>query len=294
MSALRKLANPHAHGRLKGLEFMGVLRNSIAAIIRKPFTVIYMGFLVLILLVLARLNPVFPLIAGFSKAADADFFEQVISILQFFMQPDVLPYLVPGIIVLSTTTGFLFSLFLSGYFYVLNNACGKASSKTGKDFARGTRQLFLKIFVISSISMAALIVFAIFMLVASVPLMILLRSATIENIRMLLISVLVMLLTIFVLFLGSMYFRVYIYFWFPAAACGHKKPFRTGKRVADQHFWKLVFALFMFDVILISGMFLFTYFEDNIYLFAAKWLFLTLYFTLLSSYVFSAYVLGRE
>jgi hypothetical protein len=273
---------------------MGVLRNAISVIIRKPFTVIYMGFIVLMLLIFARINPVFPLISGFGKAADGDFFKQVISVLQFLIQPDVLPYLVPGIVVFSMTFGLLFSLFMSGYFYVLNNAGSKASSKTGKLFAQGTRKLFLKIFVISSITMIALSIFSIFMLVAAVPLMILLRTVSIENIRMLLISVLVLLLTIFVLFLGSMYFRVYIYFWFPAAASGHKNPFRTGKKVADRYFWKLVFALFMFDVVLISGMFLFTYFEDNIYLFATKWLFLTLYTTLLSSYIFTAYKLRRE
>src|SRR5690554_3999105 len=112
---------------------MGVLRSAIAAIIRKPFTVIYMGLIVLILLVLARLNPLFPLIAGFSRAADAGLFEQVISVLQFLIQPDVLPYLAPGIVVFSITFGFLASLCMSGYFNVLYNAGSKASSKTGKD-----------------------------------------------------------------------------------------------------------------------------------------------------------------
>lgn len=271
---------------------MGAFRNAVAAIIRKPFIVIYMGFIMLILCVLSRINPLFPLIAGFARAADADIFEQVISILQFFMQRDVLPYLIPGIFVFSITAGLAASLFLSGYFYVLNKTVNKASSKNGKEFIRGTRMLFTRMFIISSSAFAALCIFTIFMLVASVPLMIILRAVSIEKPQMLLISVLVMLLTIIVLFLGSMYFRIYIFFWFPAAVCGHKKPFRAGKKAADRYFWKLVFAFLVFDLVFISVMFLFTYFEDNIYLFAAKWLFMTLHATLLSSYVFSAYKLG--
>lgn len=270
---------------------MRVMPQALAAIIKKPFLAAYMAAVMLLLCILSRLNPLLPVLSGYERAADADLFEQIISLLQFFLQKDILPYAILGTAVFSLAGGLAAALFFSGYFNVLGNAVRGVSKTVAKDFAKGFKQLFLRMFIASAAVLFVLCFFVLFMLVSSVPLMLIMRDITIERPNVLAVSVLVAVLTAAVLFLGSMYFRIYALFYLPAVAARAEKPFRAGKKAVDRYFWKTVFAFFIFDVAMISAQFLFTYFDDSIYLFTAKWVFYSVYAILLSTYVFSAYTL---
>ena len=73
---------------------MKIAPRALKVLIIKPFSVIYISVFVLIAAVINRLNPLIPLIAGLNKASEADIFQNVISILQFIIKPNILKYAV--------------------------------------------------------------------------------------------------------------------------------------------------------------------------------------------------------
>ena len=96
-------------------------------------------------------------------------------------------------------------------------------------------------------------------------------------------------LTGVVLFFGLMFFRIYTFFWYPALINNEKRAFLKAKRFADKNFWKILNAIFIFDIIFVGFQMTFIKFDDNILFLILKWIFLTVFYALLTTYIFAAY-----
>ncbi len=267
---------------------MKIASKALKVLVKKPFAVIYISVLVLAAAVLNRLNPLIPLIAGLNKASEADVFQNVISVLQFIIKPDILKYvilIIAGAVILSAL---LASALTPGLMNVLNHAV--SGKKAGRRvFFEGYSKYFKKILVLSLKVFSLIWLFLIYIAVALVPLMIVLRAPVFNRVNDLIISVVIAIISVLILYFSLIFFRSYLIFWLPALFNGYGKPFIKGKRTVDNYFWKLALAFLIFDIVLLAAAAAFSYFPDNIYLFAAKWLFASIYISYFTSYVFTAF-----
>lgn len=272
---------------------MKLFTKAVRVLIKKPFLVVYVSVIVLIAAVINRLNPVVPLLSGFIKAGDADFFQNAISFLQYIVKPGVWPYTLLIMASTSIIISILAGLLLPGWMCVMNfPSSGRGSGI--KDFFTGLRENFLKTIVVTLKLNLLFFIFVLYIIIAFVPLMIILRAPIFNSLDVLVVSVFVVVLTIAVLYLAVMFFRINTMFWLPALANGSGKPFVTGKRTADKHFWKLSFVMFVFDMVIITVEAALSYFTDSIYVFAVNWIFISIAVSIYSAYIFVAFKYYKE
>lgn len=272
---------------------MKLFAKAVGVLIKKPFLLIYVSVLVLIAAVINRLSPLGPLIGGFVKAGDADFFQNVISFLQYIVKPGVWPYTLLSVAGASVIASLLAGVFLPGWMCVMNFS--SSGRKAGiKDYFAGLRVNILRTIIVALKYSLLFFIVALFCAVALVPLMIILRAPIFNRLDVLIVSVFIVVLTVVVLYLAFIFFRVNTVFWLPALANGSGKPFVTGKKTADKHFWKLSFALFVFDLVFIAIEAALSYFPDSIYVFSANWIFISLFVSIYSAYIFVAFKHYRE
>jgi len=115
------------------------------------------------------------------------------------------------------------------------------------------------------------------------------RAAIGKGLEMLPAVLFVDVLTCVVLFFGAMFFRIYVIFTYPALMNNGKGVFLKAKRFADSNFWKILCTVFVFDVIFIGFQVMFVSLDDNIWLLLLKWIFLTVFYSVATTYVFAAY-----
>lgn len=267
---------------------MKLLRDTIRLIIRRPFIILFLGLVTLACSVIDSYNPVFPILAGLGSVTGGDIFENIISFLQFLVDPDIIPTLVLFVLCLSIAAAVLTGLVFSGYFYTVNNILtGKKRFKG--EFIMGLKKHFLRISLISFRVLFFGLILAIFMLVASVPAMIITNAARTSKPELLAAAVLVDMLTAGVLFFGLMFFRTYMFFWYPAAMNYGKKSFSAGKQVVDAHFWNIAKRFIAFDIIFIAFQFLFAGIDNSTVLFAVRWIFTTVFLLFFTVYLFTAF-----
>lgn len=272
---------------------MNLFSKAVGVLIKKPFLIIYISAIVLIAAVINRLSPVLPLLSGFIKAGDADFFQNVISFLQYIVRGGVWPYTLLVIASVSIIASILAGVLLPGWMCIMNfTSSGRGAGI--KDYFAGLRENFLRTIIVALKYSLLFFVFALFVMIALVPLMIILRAPIFDRLDVLIVSVFIVFLTVAILYLAIMFFRINTVFWLPALANGSGKPFVTGKKIADRHFWKLSFALFVFDLVVIAIEAVLSYFPDSIYIFFANWIFISIFVSIYSSYIFVAFKHFRE
>lgn len=272
---------------------MNLFAKAIGVLIKKPFIIIYISALVLIAAVINRLSPVSALLGGFIKAGDADFFQNIISFLQYIVKAGVWPYTLLFIAGVSVITSILAGILLPGWMCIMNYASsGRASGV--KDYFAGLRENFLRTVIVTLKYCLLFFVFALFVAIAFVPLMIILRAPIFNRLDVLIVSVFIVFLTVVILYLAVTFFRINTIFWLPALANGSGKPFMTGKKIADRNFWRLTFALFAFDLAIIALEAALSYFPDSIYIFFANWIFISAFVSIYSAYIFVAFKHYRE
>jgi len=260
---------------------MKIFGETVRTIILKPFIVFYMAFLLLLIYVVHTLNPVIPLVTGLIDVSGADIFETILSMTQFFLSSKVLPYFGIAILVFSVLLALAAGILLPGYLNILYNSVNGYRNSIGT-FTEGYRKYFLKITFLFFKAGLISILLTVFILVAAVPMMVVLRAANIEKPELVLVSIFVVFLTVTTIFFCSMFLRIYLVFWLTAAVNGEKPFFLTGKRVADRNFWPLVRKFLLFDMFFIGfhTALSYTSISGNIYGFAAAWGFNTVFFAL--------------
>ncbi|MDD4189494.1 MAG: hypothetical protein PHX37_05355 [Eubacteriales bacterium] len=272
---------------------MKLFLKAVAVLIKKPFLIIYVSVIVLIAAVVNRLSPVFPLLKGFIETGDADFFQNIITFLQYLVKPDVWPYAILIIAGISAAASILAGVLLPGWMSVMNLSASGMNSGI-KDYFAGLRENFLKTVIAALKYTFISFILALFVAIALVPLMIILRAPIFSRLEVLAVSVFIVALTLVILYMAAMFFRINTIFWLPALANGSGMPFMSGKRTADRHFWKLSLAMFIFDLAIIAVETGLSYFPDSIYVFSANWIFLSIAASVYYAYIFVAFKYYRE
>ncbi len=267
---------------------MNILKTTVQAVIRRPFVIILPAALMLLFTLLNTYNPILPVIAGIASVTGSSLFDSLVSVIQLLLNPS----LIPVILVAFSGTVLLASLFtglvLSGYFNVLVSALDGAPAKRG-EFLEGLKRYFTRYFFISLRTVPFMLLLATFMLVSSVPAVIVTRAVTADKPELLIAAVFVDILTFAVLFFAFIFSRAYIFFWYPSGLKAGKKPFAYGKRLVDVHFWGIVLRIFVFDIVFAVFCYLTSITGSPILQLLLGWVFNTAFFTTLGVYVFNAF-----
>jgi ABC-type multidrug transport system fused ATPase/permease subunit len=271
---------------------MEAVGNAIGIIIRKPFILIYWGILTLVFTLAEYLLPVFKTIYELSTISGSNFFESIISFIQvlYGFLSDTKVVIIGAVVLLAVLAAIsiLAGILLSGYFYKLNNAVNKKQGQKN-EFITGIKEYFGPMWIVNYIVFIVGMLLLIIMVISAVPALIITRATIDKGLEMLPAVLFVDVLTCVVLFFGAMFFRIYVFFLYPALMNNGRNIFLKAKRFADRNFWKLLSAIFIFDVIFVGFQIMYISFNDNIWLLLLKWAFLTIFYALTTTYVFTAY-----
>jgi hypothetical protein len=269
---------------------MKLLKNTVRLIKRRPTVLSFMAIIMLAYAVIDSYNPVYPILLGLGSVTEGGISESVISLLQFVIDPDIVPTLVLVLFGFSGIGALASSLVFSGYFYTINN--GIAGRKRFKgEFIAGLKEYFFKLAWISFRMIFLGLLLIIFLLVASVPAMIITNAAGISNPELLAAAFLVDIITAGVVFLAFMFFRTYMFFWYPAAVNRAERPFATGRRVVNRNFWGILGRFLTFDIFFIALQLILHGIESSFYRIIVGWVFGTFYVMLFVTYIFFSYKL---
>lgn len=277
---------------------MGAFGNAVYAIFKRPFIVFCFGlFMAAFFVVIYFFYPI--ILIGLSTVGTGNIIESIIYFFQFLLASvlnvKVLTYALVFLAGVSIILGFVFS----GYFYIIHNALDGRHKQRG-EFMSGVRKYFFRMLTVTFRALLASCMFIAFMMVASVPALMITHSFNAGKSELFAAAIFVDILTICVLFFGCMFFRIYIFFWYPAAFSFERKSFSIGKRVADMYFWNIVGKFIVFDILFVTFQSISTYlyfsftkqgnldFKTNVTMLGIDWLFKTVFFSCFSTYVFSA------
>lgn len=267
---------------------MGILANTIKSIVKRPFIIVFIAILVLLGAGLNEINPLMPILKGLNSLTNESFFENIVSYLQLILDPELIPMIASITLIFCILASLLTGLLLSGLFNIVNKTIlGKKSTKG--DYKEGLKKYFKRIFPITLVSLVLTILFVLFMLVVLVPGIVVTIASITGKQELIIPALFVDILTIFVVFFGVMFFKAYIFFWFPAALNHEKKYFKAGKKIVDMNFWSIAIRLLAFDIVFIGFKYLNIYIREIPLFFIINWAFNTIFFTLLITYIFAVY-----
>ncbi|MCX7921133.1 MAG: hypothetical protein N3B21_03790 [Clostridia bacterium] len=285
----------------KGKEYMGAFGNAVYFTMKRPFIILFVGLIMPIFC----LAEYFLLTVLFNVTAigTGNISESIVYALQmmlsFVSNPWValkgLLYFLLALISGSILVGFV----LSGYLNVVNNTL-EGKPKINGEFRFGLKKYIYKLSTISFRVILLGLVFMIFMMVATIPALVITRAASMGRPEFTAVAIFIDILTAGVLFFGVMFFRLYVFFWYPAALSFDKNAFLVGKRTVDNYFWKIVSRFVLFDLAFVVFQSLFMYAsyrltigQGSVFLIAGlytvNWLFKTAFISTLVTYIFSAF-----
>ena len=269
-----------------------IIGNTIGVILKKPFIIIFWGVVTLIITLMGYLLPIFKIVFELMTISGSNIFESTMSFIQliysYVSNIKIVIICIVALLLILFSIAVITAIFMSGYFFKLNNAVNKKESQKG-EFSYGVRQYFNRIcFMNFSLLVLGVVVFIV-MAVASVPALVI-TSALVGKGRDMLPQVLfVDALTGFVLFFGLMFFRIYAFFWHPAVINNKEKPFKEARKVTNKHFWRIVLVFTFFDVINIAFRMIFVKFDSNLIFLVLKWIFASIFYAMFTTYIFTAY-----
>ncbi|TYQ15281.1 UNVERIFIED_CONTAM: hypothetical protein Cloal_1715 [Acetivibrio alkalicellulosi] len=247
----------------------------------------------------------FPIVLGASFIRGGSVLESIIYIIQLVINNFLsVRYLLYGVIAI-IISGLVFGFVFSGTFYTLNNFLLK-KAKMKFEFLKGVKLHFLRVSLISVCAILYAVLFVIFMVIVSIPAIVVTIAFIDGDFKLLGVAVAFVIITFIILFFGSMFFRMYVMFWYPSAFSFKGKIFAIGKMAADTFFWKIVVVFMMFDIVFWSFQFLLIYlnslmagnysagFIRFLVLILLNWVFKTIYFISLSTFVFSRFLIFKK
>lgn len=281
---------------------MNAIGNTIAVLLKRPFLILFSGILILVFSLVNYYNPinaVFPLMFGFGQLSAGNIYESIINlfhfVVSFITDANLIMRGLLYLAVLVAAAAVFAGLVLSGYFNIVVNTLDRKPRVKG-DFREGIRKYFVKMSAASLVIIVLSIIFVLFMLIASVPSLIITKAASTGKPDTVFPAVLIDALTAGVLFFGLLFFRTYLCFWFIEIISTGKKAFVKGKQLADYYFWKITGRFVIFDLIYFAVLGMLTFAGYSItsqgkgnsayaaILFVLKWLFNTVFFSAFITY----------
>lgn len=277
-----------------------IIHRTIGLIKKNPFILLFPGIMFLVYSIVSIYNPLYAVFLSLIRSVGENSFEGIIVTIKYMCEPRII---ILGLVLLSgilLAVSCLVSLLFSGYFFVVDNLLkNKATYKA--EFFNGIQKYFFKILFITFISGVFGCFLLFFMFIASVPSIIITKSWIAGENQLLTAVIFVNILTVAVLFLVFMFYRIYILFWYPAVYNEKKKFFLKGKHVADSCFWNILVKFLGFDAVFIIFVIINSYLKYLVYehdhvsqylllcIFFAGWVFRTLFFTFVVFFIFDIY-----
>jgi len=235
--------------------------------------------------------PIMALIIGLIKMSGANFSISLLSMLQMFLDPGIIPTLLIAIAILSVLVSIIAGLLLPGFLMAVDNGLADGSQKRGL-FSEGIKRFFTRYFLMTFETSLLTVVAVVFLIISAVPAIVVTRAAFTEKPDLMLAALFIDIITVGVLFLSTTFFRVYVYMWYIAALKGERRAFAAGKAVADRKFWNLAAGLLAFDVVFAVLIYIIYLSESQVLRYVSGWLFTTAFFTTLAVYLVETYRKG--
>lgn len=231
---------------------METINNAVRLLAKRPSILILTIITSIVLCVIENL--LMTLFYGITMFKTGSPFDDYVNLVQFVIDTAIVPQtavkIIIALVVLVAVAALVFGLLLSGYFNILTNAVQGKPKKPGSEFLAGVRKYFFRMVSVNLWVLSLLILFVIYVVIASVPAAIFIDNALNGDVNVV-AGVLLFVITIIVLFFSFAFFRQYITFWYPSALVFNKNHFKVAKKVSDKHFWSLLSKYIIFDIILV-------------------------------------------
>ncbi len=231
---------------------METINNAVRLLAKRPSILILTIITSIVLCVIENL--LMTLFYGITMFKTGSPFDDYVNLVQFVIDTALVPQtavkIIIALVVLVSAAALVFGLLLSGYFNILTNAIQGKPKKPGSEFLAGIRKYFFRMVSVNLWTLSLLILFAIYVVIASVPAAIFIDNALNGDVNIV-AGVLLFIVTLIVLFFSYAFFRQYITFWYPSALVFNKSHFKVAKKVSDKHFWSLLSKYIIFDIILV-------------------------------------------
>ena len=267
---------------------MGILSNTLHTLYKKPLIFILTVIAALPVCYISQFNPVPALFSGFGSIGKSGVLSSVVSLLQFLWEPDIFRNTVLALIAVSFLTAVITSLYLPGYFNILNHAVLEYKGKR-RAFGDGFRRFFTRILLVNLRVAFVVCIFVLFSIIALVPALVLSRAVSGNNPQMFLVALVIDVITAVALYFALMFLRVYILYWYSSIINGFKKPFRTGKCIADSSFWRIFRSMALYDIFFVCCYVIIGSIQNDIVSFLVKLIFYTMFFSLYFSFIFNSF-----
>ncbi|MCR4435394.1 MAG: hypothetical protein QHH06_08650 [Clostridiales bacterium] len=288
---------------------MATYGDAVRIMFKRPFAILYFSLITLVGCGIGRYNPVSTLLYGFGTFGIGNLLDSILSLIRlsigFLSKWNTALKAALITLGLLAAVSLLIGLAFSGLLGIINNAVDSKPKFKG-ELVWGIKKYFSRTAWISFKVLFFSLLFVIFAAVASVPAIMITKAWLGGNSGLLLSAVFFDALTAGVLALGLLFFRAYMFFWYPAALNVGKGAFLRGKRTVDSFFWSFAARLVAVDIAYGVYQFLFIYVQGmmgqqnppnmavNMMLFFVNWIFKTLLFSSLVFYVFLAFKTHRE
>ncbi|MGI6668452.1 MAG: hypothetical protein ACOX4M_03195 [Acetivibrionales bacterium] len=260
-------------------------------ITKRPSMPVLVGALMLAAAVFNALIPVMAMIVGIINMTGGGFFDSVMSIIQLLIDPDNLPTILIAAAGSAILVSVVSGLLLPGFLMIVDDGLAMGKREKGL-FARGIRRCFFRFFLMTlGLSFITLLLF-VFLLVAAIPAIIVTKAAASTNPDLTLVAVFIDLITLAAFIMCLMFFKVYVYMWYIAAAKMEKRPFAAGKAVAGRIFGRAAVQLLGFDIVFAAVIYLIYLNESQLLRYVLGWVFATAFFTTLAVYLVRLYNTG--
>ncbi len=227
--------------------------NNAVRLLAKRLSILILTIIISTLLCFVE-NLLMTLFYGITMFRTGSPFDDYINIIQFLIDTVLVPQtavkIILALVILVVAAALIFGVLLSGYFHILTNAVEGKPKKPGSEFLSGIRKYFLRMVSVNLWTLSSVIIFVIYVIIASVPAAIFIDNALSGDVNIV-AGILLFIVTIIILFFSYAFFRQYIVFWYPSAFVNSKSHFKIAKKISDNNFWTLLSKFIVFDIFLI-------------------------------------------
>lgn len=268
---------------------MNIFKTTLQAVIKRPFILIMIGAIMLAAAVFNAFIPLMAMIIGIVNMTGGGFFDSLLSVLQMLIDPENIPMILISLAAITVIVSAAIGILLPGFLMITEDGLIKGKKKKGL-FSEGLKKYLFRFFIMGLKTALFTLLFIVFLLVASVPAIIVTRAAMTASSNLLVAAVFMDIVTIGVFFMCLSFFSTYIYMWYIAASRGVEKPFKAGKTIADRGFWGITLSLLLFDIVFAAVIYLIYSSESQLFRYFSGWAFTTAFFTTLAVYLVSTYL----
>jgi len=231
---------------------MGTFKNSVQLLAKRPL-ILFLTIIISFVICMVE-NLFITLFYSITMFKTGSRFDDYVNIIQFLIDAVLVPKTAVKIIILAVVfvvaTALILALLLSGGFNILNSAAQGNDKKGQNGFVAGVKKYFLRMISLNLWTLCSVILFIIYVLIASIPAVIIFDNALNGTVNIF-AGILLFVVTIVVIFFSFAFFRQYIAFWYPSAIIYDKNHFKIAKRISNLNFWPMLSRFIVFDIIVL-------------------------------------------